>query len=149
MRTRDNRHFLFREELWVLYINAIIFLQTGVFFCKHFPVQCFLSFCLYSKGNENTCVPCLYGLAAFAIVFQYLCPTIEAKYFVHKGIIHLMVNSFFCAGVYFRGVGVVVPCKRNEGCEECCFYGALPQTYVGVCGPGTTLENGHDQPLMS
>lgn len=92
---------------------------------------------------------CLYDLAAFAIIFQYLCPTIEAKYFVHKGIIHLMVNIFFCAGVYFQGVGLIVPCKRNEGCEECCFYGALPQTYVGFCGPGTTLENGHDHPLMS
>lgn len=92
---------------------------------------------------------CLYGLAAFAIVFQYLCATIEAKYFVHKGIIHWMINIPFCAGVYFQGLGLIVLCKRNEGWEECCLCGALPQTCVGVYGPGTTLENGHDHPLMS
>lgn len=127
----------------------LFFYKLGYFFCKHFPVQCFLSFCLHSKGNENTCMTCLYGLAAFAIVLQYLCPTIEAKYFVHKGIIHLMLNILICTGVSFQGVGLIVPCKRNEGWEEYCLYGALPQTYVRVCGPGIPLENGHDHPLMS
>lgn len=114
LRTRDIRHFLFRKQLWVLYINAIIFLQTGVFFCKHFPVQCFFSFCLYSKGNEKTCKTCLYGLSAFAIVFQYLCAIIEAKYFVHKGIIHWMVNIPFCAGVYFQALGSLFDCPMQK-----------------------------------
>lgn len=80
----------------------LFFYKLGGVFCKHFPVQCFFYFCLYSKGNEKTRKTCLYGLSAFAIAFQYLCAIIEEKYFVHKGIIHWMVNIPFCAGVSFQ-----------------------------------------------